>query len=453
MNSKAGNYTGSIAELPKVLGELANASYIVGGTVRDLLLERDTNTDLDIVITGIKPEDRQNIARAIADQTGGTPVSLHPDTGSFRIAASNFHLDVSFCSGPIEDDLSRRDFTINAMAVPLIGYHEYIRKLAIKAPHGGQLDLHNRKLKAMNPWVFEADPVRMLRAVRLSAHLDLCINEDTARLITENAHLLPTAPRERLTEELLKILESPDPGAALEMTHQLGILEHLAPGTPALDDPRWQRARSILNAIDEVTYQTTRHGLWKLVPADRHFQQPIQGQHSRLTVLKLALVLDAAATGRDARLIPRTLLPTNRATRLITEVSACRDRTDDISTESTEENLRRIYRYFRDAGEAAADVLLLRLAEPYGTAAHIVKTSFILEQGLVQGVSPNPQNHVVNGRDLAQYLGIPPGKWLTPMLEKIDEARAVGKISTRQEALQLAESIENTASGRPENMT
>ena len=456
MNSTAGNYTGSIAELPKVLGELANSSYIVGGTVRDLLLERDTNTDLDIVITGIKPEDRQNIARAIADQTGGTPVSLHPETGSFRIAASTFHLDVSFCSGPIEDDLSRRDFTINAMAVPLINWEDSIRTLTVKAPHGGHLDLHNRKLKAINPWVFEADPVRMLRAVRLSAHLDLHIDEDTARLITENAHLLPLAPRERITDEMLKILAAPDPAHALQSAHRMGLLEQLIPGTPPAESDHWQGLLATMGAIDRVTTPSTDeaadeafgHAIAALPKG--HFDLTMQSQHSRRTVLKLATLLQGASGDGKTRLIPKTLLLNNRSARLVTRVAEQRHLAQDITTSPDRENLRRIYRFFRHAGEAVPEILFLTLAERaeearYGECAEMV--AHTLEQGLDQGVSPRADDRLVNGRDLTQYLGKPPGKWLTPMLERINEARAVGEISTRQEALQLAESMENTASG------
>ena len=435
------------AKLTHVLGDRAADTYIVGGTVRDRLLERDSDTDLDLVITHTNPEDRRDIARNIARVTGGAPVLLHEETGTYRIGAGDTHLDVSFCSGPVEADLERRDFTLNAIAAPLIGWEESTRSLTVIAPHGGWDDLHNRKLRAMNCRVFQDDPVRLLRAVRIAAHLGLRIDAETAQQAARDAHLLAGAAPERITEELLRILEAPEPHTVVQTTVQMGLLETLLPGVAANNDGHWQRTLATLEAVDRVTtppQKLSEDSIWHLVTVD-HFDQRCQGLHSRRTVLKLAVLLQGTTDIRSVRGILGTLRVSKQTANLVARIAAHRNRLRSITNGQDQENLRRIYHFFRDAGDAALDTVFLALAEHSRAPdqhVHTLKVRHILEQALRNGVAPRLNDLPVNGQDLMNHLEKPPGPWLTPLLERIDEARATGEINSRSQALQMADRLE-----------
>ena len=432
--------------LINALGDQAADAYIVGGAVRDFLLESESVTDLDLVIAHTQDAVRTKIIHDLAWAIDGRAGLLHEDPLTYRISSSELHLDISFCAGPIEDDLDRRDFTLNAIAVPLVGWEDAIRSLTLIAPHGGWRDLHNRKLSALNPSVFQDDPVRMLRAVRIAARLGLHIDAETAQQITRDAHLLAEAAPERITEELLRILEAPESHTAIEEAHQLGLLEAILPGVAA-NAADWQRTLATLAAMNEVTTPPdviTADSLWTLFPAD-HFEQKTQGEHSRRTVLKLAVLLLRTLKR------PQTLRLSNHAASLVTRIITHRGDDQSISAGRDRANLKRVYRFYRDAGDAAVDILFLTIAKPAaGQTPDIAaperderfsKVRHILDLGLHQGVAPQFQDRLVNGRDLTAHLDRPSGDWIRPILEKIDEARATGEITTRRQALQMATAL------------
>lgn len=160
------------------------SAYVVGGAVRDLLLER-AFADVDVVVVG----DAASVARCLADRYGGGAVTFDA-FGTARVEVGGVRLDLASARteryprpgalpepGParaIEQDLFRRDFTINAMAIPLTGD---ARELV--DPWGGQRDLRDRRLRALHPDSFTDDPTRLFRAVRLSVRYGLTIEPST----------------------------------------------------------------------------------------------------------------------------------------------------------------------------------------------------------------------------------------------------------------------------------
>ncbi len=165
-------------------------AYVVGGTVRDELLGRSV---LDLDIACAEPE---QTARAYADRAGGAPFPLSATHGGWRVALDNERtVDFTPLRGSIEDDLATRDFTINAIARPLAG-GEHVD------PFGGRADLDGRTIRAVNAGVFEADPLRLLRAVRFEEELGFAIERRTERLIREQAKLVTKPAGERTLEVL-----------------------------------------------------------------------------------------------------------------------------------------------------------------------------------------------------------------------------------------------------------
>jgi tRNA nucleotidyltransferase/poly(A) polymerase len=185
-------------------------AWVVGGAVRDELLGRDL-VDLDIAVWEPK-----RAARAYAKRSRGAPFALSERHGAWRVALDGGRtVDFTPLPGSIEDDLATRDFTINAIARPLAGGEPV-------DPFGGRDDLEARCLRAVRPTVFEDDPLRLLRAVRLEDELGFGLDEETERLVRDHAALVTLPAGERILAELRRL--SP---AGYRRLDELGLLEPL----------------------------------------------------------------------------------------------------------------------------------------------------------------------------------------------------------------------------------
>jgi len=168
-------------------------AWLVGGAVRDELLGREL-VDLDIAV-----RDPRQAARAVAKASGGAPFALSEQHGAWRVTFEDGHtVDFTPLPGSIEDDLAKRDFTINAIARPLAGGEPV-------DPFGGAADLEARKLRAVGESVFRDDPLRLLRAVRLEDELELRLDEKTERLVLRDAELVTRPAGERAVAELRRL--------------------------------------------------------------------------------------------------------------------------------------------------------------------------------------------------------------------------------------------------------
>ena len=168
-------------------------AWLVGGAVRDELLGREL-VDLDIAV-----RDPRQAARAVAKASGGAPFALSEQHGAWRVTFEDGHtVDFTPLPGSIEDDLAKRDFTINAIARPLAGGEPV-------DPFGGAADLEAGKLRAVGKSVFRDDPLRLLRAVRLEDELELRLDEETERLVERDAELVTRPAGERVVAELRRL--------------------------------------------------------------------------------------------------------------------------------------------------------------------------------------------------------------------------------------------------------
>ena len=185
-------------------------AWVVGGAVRDELLGREL-LDLDIAV-----RDPKRAARAYAKHSGGAPFPLSERHGAWRVALdAGRTVDFTPLPGSVEDDLATRDFTINAIARPLAGGEPV-------DPFGGVDDLEERRLRAVRGSVFEDDPLRLLRAVRLEDELDVRLDEATEALVREHAALVTRTAGERILSELRRL----SPGGYRRLD-ELGLLEPL----------------------------------------------------------------------------------------------------------------------------------------------------------------------------------------------------------------------------------
>jgi tRNA nucleotidyltransferase/poly(A) polymerase len=185
-------------------------AWVVGGAVRDELLGREL-VDLDIAV-----REPKRVARAYARRSGGSPFPLSERHGAWRVALEGGRtVDFTPLPGSVEDDLATRDFTINAIARPLAGGEPV-------DPFGGRDDLAARRLRAVRESIFEDDPLRLLRAVRLEDELDVRLDEATEGLVRGRAALVTRPAGERILAELRRLSTG-----GYRRLDELGLLEPL----------------------------------------------------------------------------------------------------------------------------------------------------------------------------------------------------------------------------------
>jgi poly(A) polymerase len=240
-----------------VADRLGLEAYAVGGAVRDALLGRPT-TDLDVVAVG--PGAGVALAEAVADDLGVRAPAVYAAFGTAAVAIPQARLAallddrqssdlpdrlvVEFVGarresyradsrkpivedGTLGEDLARRDFTVNALAAAL----NADRFGEVVDPFGGLSDLAGRRLRTpLDPAVtFEDDPLRMLRAARFSAQLGFTVDDDAVEAMRDKAGRIEIVSAERVTDELNKLIASPDPSAGLGLLYRTGLLEHVLP--------------------------------------------------------------------------------------------------------------------------------------------------------------------------------------------------------------------------------
>ena len=235
------------SRIGQIAASLGQEAYVVGGFVRDRLLNRNQNRkeqDVDIVTVGDGPA----LAQAVADALPGvSKVSIFKRFGTAMIQKGDWELEFvgarkeSYVSdsrkpevepGTLEDDQFRRDFTINAMAISL----QEATFAELLDPFQGREDLEKKIIRTPLPPddTFSDDPLRMMRAVRFAAQLDFRIHEDTFRGIREQADRLSIVSAERITTELQKIIGSTKPSIGFQLLSQAQLLGQFFPEMEAL---------------------------------------------------------------------------------------------------------------------------------------------------------------------------------------------------------------------------
>ena len=226
----------------KAVEEQGVEAYVVGGYARDIFLERESK-DIDVVCVG----DGIELARKFADIVGAHEVNVFKNFGTAMVRChidDNEPIEVEFVGarkesysrnsrkpqvtpGTLSDDQNRRDFTINTIAISLNTntFGELVD------PFYGIVDLHKQIIKTpLEPGItYSDDPLRMMRAIRFASQLNFTIEENSFKAITYNADRIEIVSKERISEELNKILLSPKPSIGLSLLDKSGLMERILP--------------------------------------------------------------------------------------------------------------------------------------------------------------------------------------------------------------------------------
>lgn len=260
-----------------VVSDKKQQTFVIGGFVRDLLLERPKVKDIDIVTEGSGIE----LALTVADKLHSKPkVSVFKRFGTAMIHVKDYDVEFvgarkesySFDSrkpfvetGTIEDDQNRRDFTINTLAISL--NEENFGELV--DPFNGLEDLKRKIIRTpLDPEItYSDDPLRMIRAIRFATQLNFTIESSSFLAIKENAERFDILSKERITDEFNKIMMSPQPSIGLKLLYEANLLHRFLPeltDLQGIEEVEGQKHKDnffhTLEVVDNISKTTTN--LW-----------------------------------------------------------------------------------------------------------------------------------------------------------------------------------------------
>lgn len=252
--------------------ELQTDSYVIGGFVRDYILNRGSHKDIDVVAIGSGIDLANQVAKNLPNKpkvqvfkTYGTAMLRYDDmeiefVGARKESYNENSRNPVVENGTLEDDQNRRDFTINALAIDLSQAH-YGNVLD---PFNGLEDLKNKIIRTpLNPDItYSDDPLRMLRAVRFATQLGFTIEENSLKSISENNHRIKIITNERIVTELHKILMSDVPSVGFMLLEKTGLLNYILPELIALkgiDEVEGQRHKDNFYHTLEVVDNISKH--------------------------------------------------------------------------------------------------------------------------------------------------------------------------------------------------
>ncbi len=445
--------------------------WLVGGAVRDAFLRRAPGADLDVAV----PSGAVDLGRRVADLTGGAFVVLDAERGAARVVARGGQLDlVEFRAPALEGDLAARDFTVNALAVPV---RELLRagRARVIDPTGGLADLRAKRLRLPAARVLGEDPLRALRGVRFEAALGLRLSPVTVRAIRAAAGALGAVSAERVRDELLGVLGLPRAARTLRRMDALGLLAVILPEADAMRGcvqpapHRFDVLEHSVRAVEAADRLLPRLAALEPLGEElaRHMAGELGGGIARGQVLKLAALLHDVSKpetrrviGGRTRFFEHDLVGARRARQIAVRLRLperagatlerlVRHHLRPMHLAAAGEVTRRArYRFYRDLAEDTRDLLLLALADAAaltGASPLAVWRRARLIRDLLSGWE---EQHVaaaapplVRGEDVMTRFNLPPGPRVGRLLAQVREAQDLGRVVTREEALAYLDSL------------
>jgi poly(A) polymerase len=456
--------------------------FLVGGSVRDLLIGRQDIKDIDLLI----PSGSEDVARRFADTIGGsfffldeerkiTRIVKHTDAGIIQFDFTNFE------GTDLNADLGRRDFTMNAMALDLRAFLSDASFAGLIDPLHGREDVRNRVIRVTRPGVLDEDPLRLLRAIRFAATLGFTIEEGTAEQIRQHSKLIATPSPERVRDELFLILAERNAEKHLLLMDSLGLLSPLFPEL----EPLRSFTPGVYHVYDVLTHSIKTAGYIDNVLDDlpdisrdfgplvlAHLEEHLERLVPRKAALRFAcLVHDNAKPetfsnvdghvrfhGHDnlgaekAVSICRRFRLSNDTEKAITRVIRQHMRLFNLATPGRGgPSKNAMYRYCRDIGDALPESLVLAQADARATREIMPSEQFtdtaetmaaVLEYYYTKFLKVEARP-LVTGQDLIDR-GLTPGPKFRVILEEIKERQAEGALKDRQEALDYLGSLMNS---------
>lgn len=453
--------------------------FLVGGFLRDNLLGKN-GQDFDFAIS----KNGLRFAKTFAKEIKGAFVILDQERGCARVVKKykdkiETYDFADFRAATLKGDISHRDFTVNALAVKINDLavdEDFLR--VIKDFYDGVKDLKSRRLRMVSKKAFVEDPLRLLRAFSLRAQLGLRIENETLKQIVCDKDLLQKVARERILDELFKVLQSPRAAENLKAMDKIGLLEKVIPqitvmyrvtqgGYHHLDV--WPHSLETVAQLEGVLAEYDGDA-----EINQYLNEPLAGGRTRLGILKLGALLHdigKPATRKKEKdrmsfhghehvgknivhSVAKVLMLSSRERMILEDLVRWHLRPGYLSN-FKKPGERALFRYFRDTKEEAASIAFLSMADqrstrgPLSTRSDEQHHEKICQDLIVRYFTTKKEKPfvcLINGHDLIKNLKLKPSPFFGQVLQAVEEAQATGKITAKAEALAFAqEMMDNNA--------
>jgi len=441
--------------------------HLVGGSVRDLLMER-LLVDFDLVV----PERSEAAARELAHATGGHVFPLSERFGAWRVLARDRSWQADLTpvrEGTIEADLALRDFTINAMAFPLLGDEELLD------PHGGRADIEARVLRALGERSYRDDPLRSLRLARLACELEFSAEPETKRLAAKYAGGILGVAAERVFYELRRLIVTDDVLTGLALMDEIQLVEVLLPELEAQKGVEqnpyhhldvWGHTLAVLESLLQLERDPEPVFGDAAQAVTHELERPLGDDLTRGQALRLGALLHDIGKPATRRVSEEGRILFWGHDQLGAEMSKAICQRLRTSVELAEFlsglvrhhlrlgflvherplSRRDVYRYLRSCEPVELEVTVLSVADRLATLGERTREAAVqahltlARQLAAEALSwrANPQQAPIRGDELIRELGLEPGPRIGELLELLREAAFAGEASSREEAIELA---------------
>ena len=446
-----------------VLKEI-NEGYLVGGSIRDLFTKNCVFCDRDISIKGA-----ENFARKIANKWDGTFIELDSENKIYRVVLPdkiNF-LDISELQGnSIEEDLKRRDFTINAIAYDLAN-NEFIDVT------GGLNDLKNKILRHIDDKNFEDDPLRILRAFRFYAVTGFKMTIELEKALKKYLPLALNPAKERINYEIMKLFGGDFASSALLKMDEFGLLEKIFPCVTEMKKvpPNTHHHLDLFHHVVETVRQIEI--LYNEISGfeKEHLDAVDFGGFPRINHLKLAGFLHdigkfstwTIEEGGRHRFIKHDDVGSKMVIQLLRDLKFSKKQIEYISCMIKNHiypsnvivapslNEKVMMRYVRKMGDNVVDNIILAKADRLSARGvditeEIVNTNIsgldkLLDFYLSKKDTLAPLPKLIDGREIMELLNIKPSPKLGEIINAINEAQLNGDITTHDEAVNYIKNL------------
>jgi putative nucleotidyltransferase with HDIG domain len=502
-----------VKQLTSSILDIFGEAHLVGGALRDAAL-RSSFSDIDLAVPG-RSDFKTRVCK-LSSVLNAACFPLDEENLVYRLKtrrAPFLQLDIAPYQGPdLNADLRRRDFTVNAMALPLERGLKFVVEASGAArlagfergkiidPTGGLVDLKKKLLTAAGPRAFSEDPLRTLRAFRLAAQLGFKLPASTLKQLKASARHINTSSPERIHDELLLLLESPDSAGWLRQMHKTGLLCSIFPELAEQEScatayyGRGGVLKHTFNVVERMDY------LFSHLKEEIHGYKKIAVFFEKPAVMKLAALLHDVAKPAKAAMVKDRLrffgheehgavmcerimtgLRFSREDiRLVSAIVGKHLRPGNLAANAQISD-RAMFRFFRMMGEYSVPLIALCWADhasyiphatllrvrgrikekpeappsgpqPYNSLKKTVRFMQVLNLLLHTYVKKNIKlrtARLIDGHDVIRVLKLKESPRVGEILEKVQLLQFEGKVKTRAQALIALSSLRGFAAGSP----